>query len=115
MITQPPSSWWQDYLNDPLIRKRTSSREDPRIFHDERLWKHDRIIVPKSRVMELIAMYHDLPSAGHWGVTCTASLLRRRYHIEHLLRLVRSYCRTCVACQQAKSLHNRPLGLVELF
>ena len=86
MITQPPPSWWQDYLNDPLIRKKyfkpgTELLDDPRIFHDEQLWKHDRIIVPKSRVTDLIAMYHDLPSAGHWGINRTASLFRRRYHI----------------------------------
>ena len=55
MIKHPPPSWWQDYLNDPLIQKNyfkpcTELLEDPRIFHDERLWKHDRMIVPKSLV-----------------------------------------------------------------
>ena len=38
-----------------------------------------------------------------------------RYHIEHLLRLVIRFCKTCVACQQAKARHNRPRGLVELL
>jgi hypothetical protein len=118
MITTPPPSWWEEYLADVFIRKKyfkpdTELLDDPRIFHNERLWKHDRIIVPKTKATEIIAMYHDSPSAGHWGVNRTVGLIRRRYHIDHLRRLVRRYCRSCVACQQAKARHNRPRGLME--
>ena len=87
MITAPPPSWLEEYLADAFIRKKyfkpdTELLEDPRIFHNERLWKHDRIIVPKTTATEIIAMYHDSPSAGHWGVNRTVGLIRRRYHID---------------------------------
>ena len=58
-------------------------------------------------------MYHDMPTAGHWGVNRTVSMIRRRYRFDHLRRLVQRYCRTCLACQQSKARHNRPRGLVE--
>ena len=72
MITAPPPSLWDEYLADAFMRKKyikpyTEILEDTRIFHNERLWKHDRIIVPKTKATEIIAMYHDSPSAGHLG------------------------------------------------
>ena len=70
MITAPPPSWWVAYLADPLISQKyfkpdTELLDDPRIFHNERLWKHNRIIVPKTKATDIISIYHDSPSAGH--------------------------------------------------
>ena len=59
------ADWLPDYLNDTKIRKDyfisdTELFEDPTIIHNGRLWHHDRIIVPKTRIQEIISQYHYL-------------------------------------------------------
>ena len=81
--------------------------------HNDRLWDHDRIILPKARINDVIAQCHDLPSAGHCGINRTVSLVIRRYTFDHLSRRVQCYFRTCLACQQSKARHNCPRGLME--
>ena len=51
---------WPDYLNDTKIRKDyfitdTQFLKDPIIRHNCRLWHHDRIIVRKARLLEIIS------------------------------------------------------------
>ena len=70
LVTEPMVDWWPDYLNDTKIRKDyfipdTELLKDHTILHKCRLWHHDRIIVPKARLLEIISQYHGLTSAGH--------------------------------------------------
>ena len=61
LASEPMLDWWQDYLNDPTLRKKyfienTELLKDTRSFHNQHIWEHDRIIVPKARTKEIIAM-----------------------------------------------------------
>ena len=121
----PVEDWMTDYLWDSRLLNKYFERvqedgqeaqwrpKNPQNYHSGCLWHYDRIIVPQSKVWQLIKQYHDLPTAGHWGINRTVCLLKRRYVIEHVSRLVRQYCKSCLACQQAKAEHCRPRGLVE--
>ena len=76
VVSEPMADWWPDYLNDTKIRKDyffpdTELLKDPTFRQNGRLWHHDRIIVPQTRLLEIISQYHDLPSVGHWGVNRT--------------------------------------------
>ena len=60
------ADWMQDYRNDAKIRKDyfisdTELLMDPTIPQNGQLWHHDRIIVTKARLFEIISQYHDLP------------------------------------------------------
>ena len=117
-MTEATADWWPDYLNYTKIRKDyfihdTELLMDPTIRHNGRPWHNDRIIVPKARLLEIISQYHNLPSSGHCGVERTVGMFKRRYRFDYMRQRVRRYCRTCVPCQQAKTRHNRPRGLVE--
>ena len=108
----------QDYSNDAKIRKDyfisdTELLMNPTIPHNGRLWHHDRIIVPKAILLDIISQYHDLHSAGHCGVNRTVCMLKRSFKFDHMRQQVRRYCRTCVPCKLAKARRNRPRGLVE--
>ena len=88
------ADWCPEYINDTKIRKEyfipdTELLKDSTIRHNGRLWHHDRIIVHKARLLEIISQYHDLPSAGHWGVHRTVCMLKRRYRFDHMRQRVR--------------------------
>ena len=60
LVTDPMTDWWPDYLNDTKIRKDyfihdTELLKDHTIRHNGRLCHHDRIIVPKTRLLEFIS------------------------------------------------------------
>ena len=67
-MTDPMADLRQDYRNDAKIRKDyfisdTELLMDPTIPHNGQLWHHDRIIVSKARLLEIILQCHDLPLA----------------------------------------------------
>ena len=110
---QPVKDWIMDYqwdsrLLNKYIKRVQEEDQEPQNYHSGRMWHYDRIIVPQSRVWQLIKQYHDLSTAGHWGINRTVCLLKRRYVIEHVSRLVRKYCMSCLAFQKAKAEHCRP-------
>jgi hypothetical protein len=80
------------------------------------LWYHgNRIVVPKNKVLrqKLIELHHDLPLAGHFGVSKTVHALQRNYHWKYLRRDVLHHVRTCIQCQQNKATNLKPHGLLQ--
>ena len=85
----PPADWKQDYLDDPFTRAlyfypNSETLREPSNFHNCRIWVGDRIAVPRTRVAEVIARYHDSPTSGHWGVSKTMALLKRSYIFQQM-------------------------------
>ena len=62
----------------------TELLREPQQYYHGRLWVGDKIIVPKSRVTDVIAMCHDVNQTSHWGVTQTATLVTRRFLVPGL-------------------------------
>ena len=54
-----------------------------------------KILVPSRREVEVISRYHDSPAAGHWGISRTASMVKRNYVFKCMRREVRAYVMTC--------------------
>ena len=112
----PSDSWY--YLADEDIRttnfrKGTEELLDPLSFHHGRLWSGDRIVVPKNRVTEILRRCHDVATSGHWGISRTCALVRRKYVLAHLKDCVRKYVRSCDLCQRFKADHHLPRGYIE--
>jgi hypothetical protein len=57
----------------------------------------------------LVAVHND----GHEGIHRTLHRLRRDYHFPNMCRLVQDFVKACVTCQQYKSDHLRPAGLLQ--
>jgi transposase InsO family protein len=72
----------------------------------------NRVYVPPEPALraELLKTYHDDPLAGHFGRAKTVELLTRSYHWLHMERDVKEYIDSCIVCQVAKSLKQRPAG-----
>jgi hypothetical protein len=61
-------------------------------------------------IQELIMLYHDSPSAVHWGVRKTLDLLKRHFDWDRISNDVKKYIAMCPACQ-GKALHRyKPYG-----
>ncbi|CAF4354949.1 unnamed protein product [Rotaria sp. Silwood2] len=68
-----------------------------------------RLIVPKSKIRELLSLAHDHPTAAHLGRRKTLFRLSSRFIWPHMRRDVIAYVRSCMLCQQYKP-SNQPSG-----
>jgi transposase InsO family protein len=61
-------------------------------------------------LQEILAAVHN---DGHEGIHRTLHRLRRDFHFPNMRRLVQDFVKACVTCQQYKSDHLRPAGLLQ--
>jgi hypothetical protein len=71
-----------------------------------------RLYIPSASplLQEIVAAVHN---DGHEGVHRTLHRLRRDFHFPNMRRLVQEFVKACVTCQQYKSDHLRPAGLLQ--
>ena len=62
-----------------------------------------RVLVPRTLVTSIVAMYHESEFYGHSGVLRTRALIKRDYVCSDLRRYVEYYILSCDVCQAAKS------------
>lgn len=73
----------------------------------------NRIFVPSLLRQEILQIHHHGPFGGHQGVTKTKRRIKRSYIWDQLRTDVSQAIRTCRVCQQTKSRHHRPYGLLQ--
>jgi hypothetical protein len=61
-------------------------------------------------LQEILAAVHN---DGHEGIHRTLHRLRRDFHFPNMRHLVQDFVKACVTCQQYKSDHLRPIGLLQ--
>ena len=61
----------------------------------------------------LMERYHDDPSAGHYGVAKTTSMISRVLYWPTLSRDVKDYVLACDVCQRHKARRHRPYGVLQ--
>ena len=109
------------YANDiacrQLIQQFTSGEQSDTSYHlaDDIIYKDNCIYVPdvsdiKSKLMQ---EHHDIPLSGHVGIHKTLERLKRKWYWPKMKREVEDYVRSCVACQQNKPSHQKPIGLLQ--
>jgi len=59
-----------------------------------------QVIVPTTLRPKLLQIAHDIPAAGHLGITKTRSRLLQHFFWPSISRDTRSFCRTCDVCQR---------------
>ena len=107
-----------------------AQQEDP--FVAEEQWKHpgrgrpgaqrwrvdevgllrmnDRVYVPAPCRLEVKALCHDSPAAGHLGARRTLHRLAAQFYWDGMANDIKGYVRTCHVCQVVKPRHHRPYG-----
>ena len=66
-------NWRPDYANDEELMERYDDEQKwengDYVFHNDKFYHHSRIVVPSTRVNDVIALYHSNLVTGHWGIS----------------------------------------------
>ena len=71
------------------LRDAKLSFDDGKVFHLSTMGK--RVLVPRTLVTSIVAMYHESVFYGHSGVLRTMALIKRDYVCSHLRHYVERY------------------------
>ena len=115
-----PNDWTLDYVKDPWIQTTCMipNDEGSRSIHPKytffrnKIWLDDRMVVPASRIHEIIEQNHNGNLQGHWGGAKTAQILQRKYIIPNLNHHVQQHVLTCPDCQLIKADKHCKRGLL---
>ena len=61
-----------------------------------------RVLVPRTLVTSIVAMYHESEFHGHSGVLPTMALIKRNYVCSHLRQYIERYILSCDVSQAEK-------------
>ncbi|KAG8199260.1 hypothetical protein JTE90_003684 [Oedothorax gibbosus] len=87
-----------------------------------RKWESDdgrsfrlQLVVPRSRVENVLEELHSSPSGGHFGVMKTTHKVRERFYWDKLKSDVDKWCRTCSTCTARKGPNTRTRGRLQRY
>ena len=84
------------------LRDAKLSFDGGKFFHLSTMGKG--VLVPRTLVTSIVAMYHESQFYGHLGVLCTMALIERDYVCSHLRHYVERYILSWDVCQAAITL-----------
>ncbi|KAL0194547.1 hypothetical protein M9458_008119 [Cirrhinus mrigala] len=73
----------------------------------------ERTYVPALLRQRLLSLIHEDPSAGHPGILATQELVGNKFWWPSMNQQITSFVKDCVVCNQIKSQHQRPAGLLQ--
>ncbi|GBM56921.1 Transposon Ty3-G Gag-Pol polyprotein [Araneus ventricosus] len=116
---------WQEIVPESPATKRYWALWDSLHLKDGvlyRRWESDdgrscrwQLILPKSRIPEVLRETHDSASGGHFRVMKTLSKTRERFYWDRLRADVEKWCRECHACGARKGPKTRTKGRLQLY
>ena len=62
----------------------------------------EQLVLPQECRSIVLRLAHDVPMAGHLGVTKTKDRVLRRYYWPGIFKDIADYCRTCEVCQRSQ-------------
>ncbi|GBN84704.1 hypothetical protein AVEN_234630-1 [Araneus ventricosus] len=74
-----------------------------------------QLILPRSRIPEVLRQTHESASEGHFGVMKTLCRTSERFYWDRLRTDVEKWCRECQACGARKGLKTRNKGLLQHY
>jgi hypothetical protein len=79
------------------------------------LWyKQNRLYVSEGKLRDtLLKECHDGPLAGHGGAKRTTTFLKKYYYWPNLKDCAEEYVKTCLICQQNRTLNKKQVGLLQ--
>jgi predicted aspartyl protease len=76
---------------------------------------HLQVIVPRSKVNEVLSAYHDGISGGHLGIKRTLVKIKQKFYWIHCREDVEEWCRKCTKCAAVKGPQTRSRGALKLY
>uniref|UniRef100_A0A8C5LZY7 Gypsy retrotransposon integrase-like protein 1 n=1 Tax=Leptobrachium leishanense TaxID=445787 RepID=A0A8C5LZY7_9ANUR len=73
----------------------------------------DKIVVPEGARLDILALCHDSPQAGHGGIKKTQALLRRYFYWPTMNNAAIKYVTACPVCNRNKKLSQKTAGLLQ--
>ncbi|KAL0198667.1 hypothetical protein M9458_007207, partial [Cirrhinus mrigala] len=73
----------------------------------------ERTYVPAPLRQRLLSLIHENPSAGHPGILATQELVGNKFWWSSMNQQITSFVKDCAVCNQIKSQHHRPAGLLQ--
>ena len=105
LYAEPEDNWKALYEADPKVRADHMDDQgqwlNPNAFHHGRLWDHEKVIVPRSKVRAAIEPCHTGVLQGHWGPRKTLDLVARKYSFPNTKQLVAEFVKTCPTARQS--------------
>ena len=95
-----------------VIENLTEVVKKYRLKQRDGLWmtEDDRIFIPTDSLrLEILALRHDHPMAGHYGITKTISLVKRDFWWPGFRKFIKKYVKSC-SCATAKTARHAPYG-----
>jgi hypothetical protein len=79
------------------------------------LWyKQKQLYVSEGKMRDIILKEcHDGPLASHGGTKCTTTLLKKSYYWSNLKDSAEDYVKTCLTCQQNRTLNKKQVSLLQ--
>ncbi|GBN82991.1 Transposon Ty3-G Gag-Pol polyprotein [Araneus ventricosus] len=116
---------WQEIAPESPATKRYWALRDSLHLKDGvlyRKWESDdgnsgrwQLILPKSKIPEVLRETHDSASGGHFRVMKTLSKTRERFYWDRLRADVEKWCRECHACGARKGPKTRTKGRLQRY
>ncbi|CAJ2641138.1 unnamed protein product [Trifolium pratense] len=77
-------------------------------------WKQ-RLVIPKESDLlnKVLYEFHTSPIGGHAGITRTIARITSQFYWPDMKTDIWDYVQKCVICQQAKTIHTSPAGLLQ--
>jgi hypothetical protein len=72
-----------------------------------------QLVVPEHEWPEILKIYHDAPTPGHYGIDRTIHRIASRYFWRNMRTYITNYIRKCIECQRYKASNLKPAGLLQ--
>jgi hypothetical protein len=101
------AQWKSFALRDGVLVRRWESADGRK--------KTAQVVVPQSKVEEVLTELHGGASGGHLGANKTMNKVRQRYYWLRLRDDVERWCRQCDACAASRGPRTRSRGLMHQY
>lgn len=72
-----------------------------------------QLVVPAHERSEILKVYHDESTAGHYGSERTIARIASRYFWPGMRSEISKYVKSCIECQRFKASNMKPAGLLQ--
>lgn len=102
-----------DEYGQSLIKGLQTTPLENVAYTDGLLYKRGRLYVPEGQCrLDVMTIFHDSPSAGHFGVQKTVDLIKRSYWWPKLTPYVTEYIKSCETCARSKAPNHSQYGFL---
>ena len=105
--------------NEEIMTRRKQIQEEPHnhlecVNQDDWILQQGRIWLPQGlRLLQtILAEFHSTPTGGHIGIMKTLARVRKNFVWASMKQDIHCYITSCITCQQIKSDHGGPPGLL---